>query len=112
MQTGKGQRQQQASEATESGMQTRAASALEESVIQEDGNDKEHEFQIAKQLPVWKVPQRKGSESLTSHTHLDTRKHICESCGVACGTMVSQGSGLRGSFRALSIAFKVQNSEL
>ena len=51
-------------------------------------------------------------ESLTSHTHLDTRKHICESCGVACGTMVSQGSGLWGSFRALSIAFKVQNSEL
>ena len=38
-------------EATESNMQTRAASALE-SVIQEDGNDKEHEFQIAKQLPI------------------------------------------------------------
>lgn len=52
MQTGKGQRQQQASEATESCMQTRAASALEELVIQEDRNDREQESQIAKQLPI------------------------------------------------------------
>lgn len=32
-------------------------------------------------------------ESLTSHTHLDTRKHICGSCGVACGPWLAKDLG-------------------
>lgn len=88
-------RQQQASEAAESGMQTKAASALGD-LGSRRMNDKEHEFQILQ--AITNLSAAKKGLSHSPSTHLDTRKHICGGCGVAWDHGWQGIYGLWGNF--------------